>query len=261
MQNYAGSTLLQTWTLSIEEHFYFFLAFLFLLVSARHLTPGGMIKLFLAIGALVIVARCVTAGFGNFEGARRWTQNRIDGLLLGVVLATAKQMLPDLFARLTSRAWPLILAVGFGLAFDLTAGDHFLMRGPGYTILYLAAGAFVLLVETFSRQRKDWMLYRLISWIGVYSYALYLWHSITLSAGAAINARYVGVGAWVLAISIQISLSLIVAYAATRLVEWPFLRWRESIPGLRDKIRLVPAQPALAGITVLPPSELLSSVT
>jgi peptidoglycan/LPS O-acetylase OafA/YrhL len=37
-----------------------------------------------------------------------------------------------------------------------------------------------------------------------------------------------------LGLSLQIAGAVVLAVLATRIVEWPFLRWRERIPYLRD---------------------------
>ena len=234
VQNYLGSTITQTWTLSIEEHFYFLLTVLLVFVAARKWAPDQILKLCVAISILAVAARCVTAGVGNLEGALRWTQNRIDSLLFGVILALLYYTMPAAYSRITARAWPLIALSMTGFLFMVFAGERFLMRGPGYTVLYIAGGAFLLLVNTYSGRATDWWIYRVVSWIGVYSYGLYLWHSVMLGAGLKIAARYQGIVAWTLALGVQFVGAIVIAYVTTRLIEWPFLRWRDSIPALRD---------------------------
>jgi peptidoglycan/LPS O-acetylase OafA/YrhL len=87
LQNYLGSSLQQTWTLSIEEHFYLLLALVFAFAASRHVKPATILKLCAALSLLAFVARSITAALGNYDGAMRWTQNRIDSLLFGVMLA------------------------------------------------------------------------------------------------------------------------------------------------------------------------------
>lgn len=234
VQNYLGSSLRQTWTLSIEEHFYLLLAILFGLAASRHVTPATILKLCTVLGLLAFVARSITAFLGNYEGALRWTQNRIDSLLFGVVLALLYYFFPGVYARLTARVYPLLALVGLGILVILYIEDPLLYLGPGLAVIYLAAGAFLLLVNQHSGRLTEWWIYRAIAWIGVYSYALYLWHSAMLSVGDKVIARFPPLIAWVLAPAVQFVGAVAIAFLTTHLVEWPFLRWRESIPWLRD---------------------------
>jgi peptidoglycan/LPS O-acetylase OafA/YrhL len=234
LQNYLGSSLRQTWTLSIEEHFYLLLALVFGFAASRRFTPAAILKVCIALGLLAFAARSITAAMGNYAGALRWTQNRIDSLLFGVVLALLYYFFPAAYARLTARAYPLLAIVALGILCVLYVDDPFLFLGPGLAVIYLAAGAFLLLVNEHSGRLTGWWIYRAIAWIGVYSYALYLWHSVMLNVGDKVIARYPARIAWVLAPAVQFAGALAIAFLATHLIEWPFLRWRESIPWLRD---------------------------
>ncbi len=234
LQNYLGSSLRQTWTLSIEEHFYLLLALLLAIAASRHATPATILKLCAALSLLAFVARSITAFHGNYEGALHWTQNRIDSLLLGVMLALLHYFFPAAYARLSHRASPLLALIGLSLLVLLYVDNPLLYLGPGLAVIYLAAGAFLLLVNQHSGRLTGWWIYRAIAWIGVYSYALYLWHSVMLSVGDQVIARLPPLAAWVLAPAVQLAGALAIAFLMTHLVEWPFLRWRESIPWLRD---------------------------
>jgi peptidoglycan/LPS O-acetylase OafA/YrhL len=55
-----------------------------------------------------------------------------------------------------------------------------------------------------------------------------------LGVGDKVIARFPALIAWVLAPAIQFVGSVAIAFLTTHLVEWPFLRWRESISWLRD---------------------------
>jgi peptidoglycan/LPS O-acetylase OafA/YrhL len=234
VQNYLGSSVQQTWTLSIEEHFYLLLAVLFVFAASRHFKPATILKLCAALSLLALVARSITAALGKYEGALRWTQNRIDSLLFGVMLALLCYFFPGVYARLTARASPLLAIIGLSILGTLYVENPLLFLGPGLTVIYLAAGAFLLLVNQHSGRLTGWWIYRAIAWIGVYSYALYLWHSVMLDVGDKVIARFPVLIAWVLAPAIQFVGALAIAFLATHLIEWPFLRWRESIPWLRD---------------------------
>ena len=234
LQNYLGSSVRQTWTLSIEEHFYLLLALLFAFAASRHFRPATILKLCATLSLLAFVARSITAALGNYDGALHWTQNRIDSLLFGVMLSLFYYFFPGVYARLTARAYRLLAIIGLGLLSVLYMENPLLILGPGLIVIYLAAGAFLLLVNEHSSRLTGWWTYRATAWIGVYSYALYLWHSVMLDVGDKVIAHFPVLIAWVLAPAVQFVGAIAIAFLATHLIEWPFLRWRESIPWLRD---------------------------
>jgi peptidoglycan/LPS O-acetylase OafA/YrhL len=235
LQNYLGSSIKQTWTLSIEEHFYLLLAFLLAFVASRKWPAPRILKLCAAVSLLAFIARSITAALGNYEGALRWTQNRIDSLLFGVILALLYYLMPDIYLKVTARAYALLAVIAIGVLWVLLVGNPVLLLGPGLVLIYAAAGAFLLLVNEHSGRLTEWWIYRAVSWLGVYSYALYLWHSAMLGTGEKIIARYPAKTAWGLALAAQFFGAVAIAFVATHLIEWPFLKWRESIPWLRDR--------------------------
>ena len=234
LQNYLGSSLKQTWTLAIEEHFYIVLAFLLAYVASRKWPARRILTLSVTICFLAFLSRTITAVLGNYEGASQWTQNRIDSLLFGVILALLYSMMPAVYSRMSARVVPLVAAIVVGALCVVFDDNPVLYFGPGLVAIYIAAGAFLLLVNEHSGRLTEWWLYRSISWVGIYSYALYLWHSSVLGLGEKIIARYPAGIAWPLSLSVQFFGALAIAFVATHVIEWPFLKWRESIPGLRD---------------------------
>jgi peptidoglycan/LPS O-acetylase OafA/YrhL len=55
-----------------------------------------------------------------------------------------------------------------------------------------------------------------------------------LGTGEKMIARFAPTQAWFIALTAQFLGACVIAYVTTRLVEWPALYWRESIPWLRD---------------------------
>lgn len=242
LQNYFGSSIKQSWTLSVEEHFYTLLALILGGVAVRAWSPSRILKLLVGISCLAMLARCITSFLGNTVGALTWTQNRIDSLLFGVMIALLFYFMPETYAKISSKFWLLAGVSAFGVLFTLLVPDPEFFYGPGLTVLYISCGAFLILVMEYSGKLTELWIYRIIAQIGVYSYGLYLWHSTALEVGERILARYPsGWNAWLLALSAQFIFAAVVAYAATRLVEWPMLYYRESIPWLRDSKPLAAA--------------------
>jgi len=251
VQNYLGTSVTQTWTLSIEEHFYLFLAILLGFAASRKWAPRKILKLLIVVSAASFTARCVTAYMGNLSGATRWTQNRIDSLLFGVIIALLFHCMPEVYARITRRCWPLVLLTLAGIVFALLVPEGPLFMGPGYALLYVSGGAFMLLVMEYSGKLAGLWAFRVIAKIGVYSYAIYLWHSLMLQPGEMIIARFSAIPAWFVALGVEFAGSLFLGYVMTRFVEWPALYLRESIPWLQDSKPLIaektiPEQPGRA---------------
>ena len=219
------------------------------MVAARQWSPAKILKLLVAVSAAAFTARCITAYLGNIDGALRWTQNRVDSLLFGVIIALAFHFMPDLYRKLTLRAWPLALGSVIGVGSIFVLGDGRLMRGPGYTVLYLGCGAFLILTMEHSKRLTELWMYKAVSTIGVYSYGIYLWHSVMLGTGEKLIARFASrpVLSWFVALTVQFVGACVIAYVTTRLVEWPALYWRESIPWLRDSKPLAKSPDEQAG--------------
>jgi peptidoglycan/LPS O-acetylase OafA/YrhL len=249
LQNYLGSSIAQTWTLSLEEHFYLALALLLGLAASRQWTASRILRVLATISALAFAARCITAFLGNYEGALRWTQNRVDSFLIGVITALLYHFMPEAYAKIAKRIWPLAAVSAIGVAFCLLVPERRFFHGPGYTVLYLSCASFLILVMEHSGRLIELWIYRMIAKIGIYSYGLYLWHSAMLGVGEKIISRYPARPAWFLALGVQFVGAMIIAFVTTRLIEWPVLYYRESIAWLRDSMPLIgaagnPAKPS-----------------
>ncbi len=242
LQNYLGSSITQTWSLGVEEHFYIFLALLLGFVAQRHWDATRILKMLLVISAVAFIARTVAGGLGHTWAALRHSELRMDSLLFGVMIALLYHFLPDLYRRLTLRAWPLILLTLVGIFWGRVSGDAWVtvgqykgaLYGPTFALFYITSGAFMVLCLEHSGSLPKLWIYRGISVIGVYSYGLYLWHSAVFGLGDKVDAHFTPVPGYFLAVAVQLLAAFAIAYVTTRLIEWPALYWRESIPWLRD---------------------------
>ncbi len=142
--------------------------------------------------------------------------------------------MPDIYRRISLRAWPLALLSALGFAFALFVDEGKFFRGPGFTLIYISCGAFLILMMEHSGRLTSLWIYRAIAQIGIYSYGLYLWHSAMLSTGEKILAHLPATPAWFVALGAQFAGAFAIAYATTRLIEWPALYYLESVPWLRD---------------------------
>jgi peptidoglycan/LPS O-acetylase OafA/YrhL len=168
-------------------------------------------------------------------GAQRWTQNRLDSLMFGVILAVLYHIMPRAYRRVTRRAWALGLLSLAGLAWLIwVPGESVIMYTVGFSFISVAFGAFLLLMVEYSTRIRNWIPYRVVAWFGVYSYGLYLWHSAVRDGVRNVVQHLPHALWWPVGLPLQIGCAAVIAVIATRIVEWPFLRWREHIPYLRD---------------------------
>src|SRR5262249_46680857 len=150
----------------------------------------------------------------------------------------------DRLARL-ARAWPLLLlAVPAALLLPLLhpMGKSAVIVTVGFTALYVAFGALVLLADAYpdfgSRGPRSLVLpAKLLAAVGVYSYTIYLFHAVVLRLPgvgrlrdlirdhAGLSSSLAGWGDRVLFWALAVGGGVLLAHA----VERPFLRLRDRL--------------------------------
>ena len=261
LQNYVGSNPAgPTWTLAVEEHFYVMLPLLLLFLAATGRTRW---LLFLALGTapLCLLLRCLSAAMKDpFATGMIATHLRLDALFLGVAIRAAAQYWPEHFSASRRWRWALFL-VGIVLWIpNLFVEAHTaLIRTVGLTATYVGSGAFLLAAyhthaADFGRlmTRPVRRVASFAAWIGVYSYAIYLWHVsvIGISEGPrgvkllALGGSWVGSTWFVLTLGICAA-CVLAGVVTSKLIEWPVLRFRDTFFPTRS--RSLPASLARPG--------------
>ncbi|RFU48108.1 acyltransferase [Paraburkholderia sp. DHOC27] len=241
MQNYLGSSISQTWSLAVEEHFYLFLPALLLLVTMLKLRSSAIIAILLSICGIVLAARCFVVSKGELEAAFFYTQYRIDSLLFGVILAAVYWMKPELYQRIASHKKTLIAIVIALIAWLVLATKNVpLDESIGYTLQALGFCALIVLTLEYSKNLRTAWFFRAIAWVGVYSYGIYLWHSLALAPGDMLIRKLAAwhvppVAAWAPVLIAQFVIAIVIGYVTTRAIEFPFLRIRDAIFPARRK--------------------------
>ena len=250
LQNYLGTSINQTWSLAVEEHFYLFLPALLLLFVRFKVGANAIIGTLLALCGLVLIARCAVVSNGDLDAAFYQTQYRIDSLLFGVILAAFYWMKPAVYKKFADKKWLLLVMVGALIAWLVLATKHLVLdESIGYTIQAIGFAAAITLALEYSGSIRDSVVYRAVAWIGVYSYGIYLWHSLALAPGDILINKAAAMHvppliAWALVLSAQFCIAIVIGYVTTRAVEFPFLKIRDALfPAKRKGEMEVPVVP------------------
>jgi peptidoglycan/LPS O-acetylase OafA/YrhL len=188
---------------------------------------------------------------GGLDAAFAYTQYRIDSLLAGVILAVFYWMKPETYKRYAQKKG-LLLALLVMLALWLVfATKHFAIdESIGYTIQAIGYVALIVFVLEYSAKIRRSLVFRAVAWVGVYSYGIYLWHSIALAPGDILIHKTAALGvppliAWAIVLSGQAAIAIVVGYVTTRAVEFPFLLLRNKLFPARQQVLAV--EPAKVG--------------
>jgi peptidoglycan/LPS O-acetylase OafA/YrhL len=199
----------------------------------------------LALGlALRIVSQQMKAQFDlNWTFLFFSTHLRTDGIFFGVMLGYLNHLHPEVLKRvLARRGWLLgggLLFVTLGIIVPEKGGEFFYM--PGFTVLGLGYAALLLalvftplgegLLGKFLASR----LSRLIAWVGLHSYSIYLWHLNPLRYRfdkwfyEAMEPWLPVTARWGIVMAVYIVMSCLYGAALGKLIEQPLLHWRDRI--------------------------------
>ncbi len=209
--------MLHTWSLSVEEQFYIFLPFLFLLF-ARNKTVmvwalGAIFGLSL-ISSLIVTPLSHPAAFFLFP-FRAWE------LLAGVGLAVLNCERPELWRRHQALSWVGLALVLASVAL-VVPGEGF----PGWQVIFPVLGTVLLIGNG---QDDNWvnrgLSMRIPVLIGLISYSLYLWHWPVFVFTKYLQGQYRGPGE----VALWIAISFVLAGLSWRLIEQP-VRQAKKLP-------------------------------
>jgi peptidoglycan/LPS O-acetylase OafA/YrhL len=238
LQNYVGRLWGHTWSLAIEEHFYFLLAFIFYLFINKSTFNFNkyFVKTVIAIMLIIFITRIFQnyyyPSYYNFS----YSHLRFDSLFSGVLVSyfiNFKEL--QLRALIEKYSSVLIFVAALPLTFTpfFDPDNSYLINTFGVTILYFSFSSLLLLflynknINVFFAHNYNNIIIRVITTIGFYSYSIYLFHLM----GESIVSRYLRP---MLNLDIKVSfllfsiISIFMGIIVSKLVEIPFLKIRDK---------------------------------
>jgi peptidoglycan/LPS O-acetylase OafA/YrhL len=204
--------LLHTWSLAVEEQFYFIWPVLFILINK--LTKGKYLTRLMFVFSLSLLALSVYLANNSPHSAYFLLPARAFELMMGAMLAVSYAKVPN-FSRNSNH---VLSVVGLALivipAFIIDKQSVF----PGFNAFWPCLGA-VLLIMTGKNQDRKGIVNSIISYkafvgIGLISYSLYLWHWPIFSF-----IQYLGLELSGLLRVAAVVLSFVLAYVSWRYIE------------------------------------------
>jgi len=218
------------WSLAVEEHFYLFAPWLYLLLARGRIRPSRQAAIVLALCALVLAWRCVLVLHFHAPTDRTYlaTDTRVDSILFGIALALYRNPVLDGPPPGSPALWKRVLGPVAVAVLLFT----FVWRNPAFreTARYSLQGLALIPLFTIAIQWPDLLPCRLlnaraVAFVGLLSYSLYLLHQVVI---VALEQHLPAVNA-VLRGTLALALSLAIAYAIYIAIERPCARLRKRL--------------------------------
>jgi peptidoglycan/LPS O-acetylase OafA/YrhL len=241
-----------TWSLAVEEHFYFVLPFVILLLGPRRtwkwLIPFCLSFVPICLGFRIFAALAHPTS-ENLRSLLWRTHLHVDALLLGVALAVTALRYPERFLRIGRRPVALIVLGLFLWLIALVPQWPIALWGTlGFTFRIFGSAA-ILLGACNLKIAEPGKVQRLLAWVGVNSYAVYVWHVSAIGITERLGGKVLGPihnesVRWVLLTIAIIPACVIAGVIGTKLIERPSLKLRDRLFPSRGRAVVIPAKPA-----------------
>ncbi len=234
-QNYTQGLTDHTWSIAIEEHFYFLLVIIFVLIlKIAKNKMDAMCKTIIIIIIYGLFAKIIfffiNDHFDRFTHTFP-THFRIDALMYGVLIAYLyryKRKYIDYVVEYKYMSL-LLIAVGLSLPFIWNIDDYpqsMYIFSIGLTMLSISFSLIIILILQipFNIRFTNNFIFKSIVKIGFYSYSIYLWHFL-IRDFLVLNFKW---NSLLIQISIYLFLSVFVGIFLGKIIEIPFLKIRDK---------------------------------
>jgi peptidoglycan/LPS O-acetylase OafA/YrhL len=237
LQNYIGGIWWHTWSLAVEEHFYFLLPVVLLILLKRNKSSDDPFRPIVTIA----VAVCVLFLFVRILQSNIWQQFssihlfpshiRLDSLIVGVAISYFYNFHRERFENLIKGRKLILLVVGLLLlspAFIFELEQTPFIYTFGFAFLYLSSAA-LLCAAMFSSFLNS-TAFRPVGYIGSHSYSIYLWHAPVMEWGVLIICKKI-LGTYLnctTAVLLTVILGFATGIVMANVIEFPFLKIRDK---------------------------------
>ena len=240
----SNAAFSHAWSLCVEEHFYLLFPALALLLARKPSATKFWIACIVVLLGGIALRTGAWLHFDALQPQRAWfvediyypTWNRLDGLLMGVMLATWQAYRPASWTRMAKHAnvaallGVAVLVLAFWLFRERTG---LLGNSIGWPVLSLALALLVFA----GAQPHGWLGKRALpgaAWIAAISFSLYLVHKPMYGVVRSRLGEWLE-GRGIVAYAVYGAASLLAASLLYYAVEKPFLRLRGRVLS-RDRV-------------------------
>jgi peptidoglycan/LPS O-acetylase OafA/YrhL len=227
-----------TWSLGVEEHFYFILPLLFLFLIRKsqnsnpfRLVPAICIYLFF----FCLLSRIANESLWPDKPNRCFFQShcRFDSLFFGVMLSYFSHFHHEKFMKFCAKYQKLLLVTGlicFIPPFAFPVFQYPLMYTAGFSVFMVGGGCFLMTALSMNIRSKGIMNF--FAYIGSHSYSIYLWHEFA----AGYIGHYMGyteqdtsLWRWLTFIGCYVVGAIGLGILMGKIVEFPVLALRDRL--------------------------------
>lgn len=232
LQNYVGRLWGHTWSLAVEEHFYFCIAILFGVYTNRSATCNFKFipLLFVFIAVACLLARIFNGldhhEYSFYRDLAR-THLRIDSLFFGVLIAFGVHS--RVLSWLDNIPTLVLFASGGALlypAFACPREANAWINVYGVVLFYIGSGFLLLGAIRFQHGNT---FTRWLASLGAASYSIYLWHMPINHWGYPAFRKLALYESWWIYFLIYVVGSCLVGWLVNRLLETPVIHLRDRL--------------------------------
>lgn len=218
-----------TWSLAVEEHFYIGLAILSFLLLRFKRNSANVFSvipyIFVVLAVVCLVLRLLMASYKGTNISP--TPFRIDSLFFGVTISYLwyfKGLSENVSINRYRYCFVIvgiILLLPMFFFMSVTDSKAFIF---GLTTNYIAAG--LLLIGLLKIDIGKSLLVKVLSYIGMFSYSIYLWH-LPVQEWIAIPLNNLTKTGWFFYAGVYLTGAVLIGILLSKLIEYPILRLRD----------------------------------